>query len=120
LKGVKTFRPDIWLDEDISKWATLHQLTVPATGEFCFSKALHGMVRDLKQKAIEYDKVAKDINVYRGYAEKLAKETKPFRCTILGEDMDVLGCYQCQSRAKEAPAQTPQTVKDCPRMKVLT
>jgi hypothetical protein len=117
MKGVRTFRPEIWLDEDVKTYANVHKLTVPATGEFCFSKSLHGLIRDLKTKAIEYDKVSKDINIYRSYAEKLAKETKPFRCAILNEDMDILSCYQCQTRAKEAPTQTPQTVKDCPRMK---
>lgn len=118
MKNTITFRPDIWLREDIKNYAALHQLVVPATGEFAITKTMHEYIRALKDKATEYDKLAKDINIYRSYAEKLAKEIKPFRCGPLGE-VSILECYQCQTKTKENPTATPQDVRDCPRNKPL-
>jgi hypothetical protein len=104
--------------EDLKKYASANGLVTPATGEFCFSKALHGLIRDNKIKLLNYDRLEKDAGIFKSYMEKLAKDTKPFRCA-LGSNTTVLECYQCQNATKENPNQTPPDIRECLRNKEL-
>lgn len=112
---VRAFRPDLWLLEDLNKYAKERGLLVPEDQTYNFSKALHGFVREQKEKLLLANKLQTDCSIYKTYVEKLTKDLKPFNCIPIGGTVTLLECYQCQQRTKETSSNAPQAVKDCPR-----